>query len=119
MKFTDIYENVIPFWGLEIDISDGETDEPGTEESEDYFFSDRFARKWKEVERKVGYENSYAELMVWTMYQVFHRYAKARFDAGYTSIFPQEIDKWEIEEQYFLNLKDRIWKEELAAYERE
>jgi len=73
MTFTEIYHSVIPFWGLEIEFSDGEFIDLGDDELG--FSSDRFAAQWNRVEKEVGYENSYRELMVWTMYQVFHQYA--------------------------------------------
>ncbi len=116
MTFTEIYHSVIPFWGLEIDFSDGEfidfsDDEPG-------FSSDRFAALWNRVEKEVGYNNSYNELMVWTMYQVFHHHAKTLFEEKIYNFSTQEVDMWKIEEQYFLNLSEAIWKKELADYER-
>jgi len=116
MTFSEIYHYVLPYWGIEIDFSDGEyidfsDDDPG-------FSSDRFAALWNRVEKEVGYDNSYYELMVWTMYQIFHLHAKSQFEKGIYFINPQEIDPWEIEEQYFLNLSEPIWKKELAEYER-
>lgn len=118
MTFTEIYEQIIPYWGFEIDFSDGEDLEPGTDEGGDYFFSARFSSLWKNVEREVGYENSFHELMVWTMYQVFHGYAKNYFKNGVYFLEPLEVDRWEIETQYFINLKDIVWKKEYAQYER-
>jgi len=117
MTFTEIYHSVIPFWGLEIEFSDGEFIDLGDDEQG--FSSDRFAALWKRVEKEVGYENSYRELMVWTMYQVFHQHAKNLFEKDIHYLYPQEVDVWEIEEQYFLNLSEPIWKSELASYERE
>ena len=116
MTFTEIYHSVLPFWGLEIELSDGEFIDLGDDELA--FSSDRFAALWNRVEKEVGYGNSYQELMVWTMYQVFHHHAKSLFEKDIHYLYPQEIDAWEIEEQYFLNLSEPIWKKELAEYER-
>ena len=116
MTFTEIYQFVLPFWGLEIEFSDGEI--IPFDDEEDGFSSDRFAALWNRVEKEVGYDNTYNELMVWTMYQVFHRHAKELFAKDIHYLYPQEIDAWEIEEQYFLNLGGSIWKKELAEYER-
>lgn len=118
MTFTEIYQAIIPYWGFEINISDGEDQEPGGDEDSDYFFSDSFSKKWKEIEQEIGFDNPYYELMVWTMYQVFHFHAKALFQEGMYIFEPQMIAPREIEEQYFLNLKDRVWQNELANYER-
>jgi len=116
MTFTEIYHAVLPFWGLELDFTDGEFIELGDDEPG--FSSDKFVALWNSVEKEVGYGNSYYELMVWTMYQVFHGYAKERFKEQIYYLNPQEIDPWEIEEQYFFNLSEPIWKKELAQYER-
>jgi hypothetical protein len=116
MTFTEIYHSVIPFWGVEINFSDGEYLDLGDDEQG--FSSDQLAALWNKVEKEVGYENSYQELMVWTMYQIFHKYAKSLFEEGTHYLYPQEIDLWEIEEQFFLNLSEPLWKKELAEYER-
>ena len=116
MNFTEIYHSVIPFWGMEIDLSDGEFIDFGDDEQG--FSSDRFAALWNKVEKEVGYNNSYNELMVWTMYQIFHKHARSLFEEGIYYLYPQEIDLWEIEEQYFINLSEPLWKKELAEYER-
>jgi len=117
MTFTEIYHYVLPFWGLEIAFSDAEFIDLG--DGEMGFSSNRFAALWNRVEKEVGYENSFYELMVWTMYQVFHSHAKTMFENDIFHLNPQEIDMWEIEEQYFLNLSEPLWKKELAEYERE
>jgi len=117
MTFTEIYHSVLPFWGLEIDFSDGEYIDLGDDELG--FSSDRFVALWNRVEKEVGYGNTYHELMVWTMYQIFHHHAKILFEKEIYYLSPQEIDAWEIEEQYFQNLNAPIWKKELADYERE
>ena len=117
MTFSEIYRQVLPYWGLEIEFSDGEFIDLGDDEMG--FSSDRFATLWNGVEKEVGYGNTYHELMVWTMYQVFHQHARTLFEKDVFFLIPQEIDAWEIEEQYFLNLSEPIWKNELANYERE
>ncbi len=119
MRFSEIYNYVIPYWGDAIEFDDGELDEPASDEPTEYFFSHRFSTLWNDVEREVGYGNSFYELMVWTMYQVFHRHARERFRDGIFQFSPKDIDPMEIEEQYFNNLQDKIWAKERAAYERE
>ena len=116
MTFSEIFHNVVPYWGIEINFMDGEFIDLG--EGDLGFSSNQFANLWKQVEQEVGYENSYNELMVWTMYQVFHKHAMQRFEEEIHYLRPQEIDIWEIEEQFFQNLSQPIWKKELAAYER-
>jgi hypothetical protein len=117
MRFTEIYEHVLPYWGLEIDFSDGEIIDIGDDETG--FFSARLSHLWNKVEEEVGYENSYYELMVWTMYQVFHQKARALFEEDKYFLLPAEISPWEIEEQYFNNLKAKIWERERRDYLRD
>jgi len=116
MTFSEIFHNVIPHWGLEIEFADGEFIDLG--DGDMGFSSNQFVKLWKQVEQEVGYTNPYNELMVWTMYQVFHKYAMQRFEEEIYYLRPHEVDIWEIEEQYFQNLSAPIWKKELAAYER-
>jgi len=126
MTFKEIYDSVIPVWGEKIDFSDGMLIEakPSKKASgvnppaASNFFSPALSKYWNEVEETIGQENTYADLMVWTMYQVFHRHARQLFEQGAFSLDPTSISKSEIEAQYFHNLQEDAWSGELAHYER-
>ncbi len=124
MKFVEIYNRIITHWGDKIDFSDGaifepEHKTPGTTPSgEDSFQSHSFSRQWDEIEEIVGHDDTYGDLMVWTMYQVFHRHARQLFRKSIFTLNPNEISKTEIEKQYYDNLQAESWEEELTKYER-
>lgn len=126
MTFTEVYKRIIQLWGDSIEFSDGNNtkpknafDTPGTTPTNDnYFHSESFSQLWTNIEEIVGTDDTYGDLMVWTMYQVFHRHAKNLFQNGIVCLSPKAIDKNEIEAQYFINLNGESWEEELAQYER-
>ncbi|MVN23474.1 hypothetical protein [Mucilaginibacter arboris] len=120
MTFIEIYDRIIPLWGDLIDFSDGSTiDIPETTPTNnDHFRSNTFSRLWDNVEETVGHEDTFDDLMVWTMYQVFHTYAKRLFRQGVFVLNPKAVNKKEMEEQYFTNLNEESWKAELSVYER-
>jgi hypothetical protein len=126
MTFIEVYNRIIPHWGDIIDFSDGViskseniVDTPGTTPNEEgYFHSDSFRRQWDKIEETVGHDDTYGDLMVWTMYQLFHRHARQLFQDKVFYLNPREIEKEKIEEQYFINLNGESWEEELKNYKR-
>lgn len=124
MRFVEIYNRIIIHWGDNIDFSDGAIFKPehntsGTTPSgEDSFQSNSFSRKWSEIEEIVGHDDTFGELMVWTMYQVFHRHARKLFHKNIFTLNPKDISKTEIENQYYDNLHTESWEKELTKYER-
>ena len=120
MTFIEIYDRIIPLWGDLINFSDSSTiDIPETTPTNnDDFRSNTFSRLWDNVEETVGHGDTFGDLMVWTMYQVFHKYAKRLFSQGVFVLNPKAVNKKEIEEQYFANLNEESWEAELSVYER-
>ena len=124
MTFIEIYSRIIPFWGDKIDFSDGRIFDPeskksGTVPLEDFpFQSDSLSRLWDGIENAIRNDDTFGDLMVWTMYQVFHRNARKLFLKNIFSLNPTVISKTEIEEQYYGNLQNESWEEELNDYER-
>ena len=120
MTFAEIYDRIIPLWGDLIDFSDGSViDAPKTmPTNDDYFRSNSFSRLWEDIEEIVGHEDTFGDLMVWTMYQVFHKNAKRLFLQRIFVLDPKAISKQEIEEQYFINLNTKSWEAELAVYKK-
>jgi hypothetical protein len=121
MTFIEIYDRVINVWGDKIEFSDGlilEGENESFEKSTEGFQSDSLTKLWNKTEELVGTSDSYKELMVWTMYQVFHRNAKRVFRQNIHTLIPMDISKTEIEKQYFDNLNELGWEEELSNYER-
>lgn len=118
MMFTEIYDRIIPLWGNLIDFSDGSAiDTPEKKPINDgYFRSNSFSQLWDNVEEIVGHDDTFGDLMVWTMYQVFAKHARRLFLQGVFVLEPKTIDKKEIEEQYFMNLHVEGWEAELAVY---
>jgi len=116
MTFKEIYDRIIPLWGNLINFSDGSAIDSSTNDS--YFRSNALSRLWDDIEETVGHEDTFGDLMVWTMYQVFHKYAKRLFLQEVFMLDPKTIDQREIEEQYFMNLQAEGWEAELAGYER-
>jgi hypothetical protein len=127
MTFKEIYYRIIPLWEENIDFSDGmyvesknslkglgkNTTTPATN-----LYSGKLSKQWNAVEDTVGQEDTFGKLMVWTMYQVFQRHATRHFEQNIFRLKPAEVDKKEIEEQYFKNLSEETWEKELSQYER-
>jgi len=124
MTFTEIYNRIINLWGDKIEFSDGIIFEPidktpgTTPTGEKSFQSNSFRKQWDKIEEIVGTDDTYGDLMVWTMYQVFHRHAVQLFQQNIYTLKPTDISKKEIEEQYFNNLNAESWEEELLNYKR-
>ena len=124
MTFIEIYNRIIPYWSDKIDFSDGIIFESEQESlktcanSKEAFQSNLLTKQWDNVERIVGAEDNYGELMVWTMYQVFHKNATILFSQNVYTFKPSDIDKEELEEQYFENLNTESWEDELEKYQR-
>jgi|ERR1700758_1344408 len=126
MTFKEIYNRIIPYWGDKVDFSDAlisktdnTIDTPGTTPTGDnYFHSTLLSRQWDAIEETVGHDDTYGNLMVWTLYQVFHKHASQLFGQNIHSFNPKDIDKKEIEEQYFKNLAEDTWEDELSKYQR-
>jgi hypothetical protein len=117
MTFKEIYTRIIPLWGNEINIQDGiilenESFAPG-------FSSLTLSNLWDEAEIKTKHSNEFDALMVWTMYQVFHKNAIKLFNNGIMVFDPRNISKTEIERQYFENLNVEGYEKELKLYIRE
>jgi hypothetical protein len=111
MIFTKIYYRVIPLWGDKIDFSDGKIQSNG-------FYSKTLSDQWDKVEISAKTIDSFADLMAWTMFQIFHKHAIQLFQENIHVLNPKEISKEEIEEQYFNNLNQAGWEKELSTYER-
>ena len=124
MTFIEIYNRIISYWGNKIDFSDGsvfepENKTPGTTLTDGKSFqSNIFGRQWNKIEEIVGTDDTYGDLMVWTMYQVFLRHAIQLFQQNIFILKPLDISKNEIEAQYFSNLNEESWEEELLKYKR-
>ena len=114
MHFSDIYNNVISFWSDKIEFDDGNLI------GDDGFLSMKLKTQWDEVEKLVGSQNNSNNLMVWSMYKVFHGKALKLFKLSTYSFNPQEVDKLEIEKEYFQDLNDgaEFYFKELAEYIR-
>ncbi|PSR55613.1 hypothetical protein AHMF7605_19930 [Adhaeribacter arboris] len=126
MTFKEIYDRIIPLWGDRIDFSDGYIIQPerkyknlrSVTDSEDYFYSPKLSNLWNSIEENIEEKDTYGELMVWTIYQVFHKYARERFEQDIFSFSPEEIENKIIEEHYFKNLNEEGWEDELLQYQR-
>lgn len=115
MTFNEIYSRIIEHWGETIDFSDGGfVDTKPITNRKPGFCSKLFNQQWQKIEKEVGHEDIYSDLMVWTLYLVFHRHAEELFRRNIFSLNPRYISKQEIEELYFANLSEK----ELAGYER-
>ncbi len=127
MKFTDVYNRIIIKWSEEILISDGyrTSKDKGYEPTpsnlpsggESYYFP-TLSKVWGQVEEAVGHEDTWGDLMVWTMFQVFHAKGKELLESGAEHLKTKEVSPKLIEQQYFINLQSEGWEEERFAYER-
>ena|ERR1700740_2999168 len=122
MKFLSMYNQVIPLWGSEIDISDFKVEmvtsrEPNGEickwQSKS---SQNLTQKWNEVEKIIGVDVPHTDLMVWTMYQIFLEAAEGLFIQNKFKLYPKEVDIVNLEQLYSSNLSAKGWEKELGHY---
>lgn len=119
MKFKEIYDRILPLWGNNINFSDAETTDGSTTFTEENFFSKKMEKKWDEIQENVGEDDTYGDLMVWTMFVVFQRNAAKLANQNINYFKSSSISSEEIEAEYYDNLQQDSWEEELAGYERE
>lgn len=119
MKFKEIYDRILPLWGNNINFSDAETTDGSTTFTVENFFSKKMEKKWDEIQENVGEDDTYGDLMVWTMFVVFQRNAAKLANQNINYFKSSSISSEEIEEEYYDNLQQESWEEELAGYERE
>jgi hypothetical protein len=126
MTFKEIYQRIIPLWGNEVAFADGlvmETKRPfktlsGASGAKSHFYTKSLSDQWQAVADTIAPGDAYGELMVWTLYQVFQQQARMLFEKNVFAFSPADIPEKEIEAQYFKNLQDQGWEEQLAGYER-
>ncbi|GHA80778.1 hypothetical protein [Pontibacter akesuensis] len=126
MTFNEIYSRILPFWGETIDFSDGMILEAKPQkkglsimpQAASNFYSPTFSNRWNEAEEAVAKEDVYGKVMVWTMYQLFHRQARQLFEKGTFTLAPATINKVELETLYFKNLQEDAGEEEIGHYQR-
>ena len=125
MKFTAVYQRILPLWPSEIVISDGyevganNEATPGTSPTggRKYYFP-TLDKAWGLVEDKVDPEtDTWGDMMVWTMFQEFHRQAKESLENGVETLKPKKIPIQVIEERYRNNLNTEGWEVERDTYE--
>lgn len=100
IKFTDVYNRVILYWGNSCGISDM------VEQANGYYFK-TLSALWSSVEQKVGHANPWDELMVWSMFQVFHREAVRCIKMDQDKIYFERIDKNSIQKKFYENLSSK------------
>jgi hypothetical protein len=126
MTFKEIYQRILPLWGQEVAFADGLVLEAkrhfktlsGSAGAKSHFYSKTLSDQWQAVADTIAPDDTYGELMVWTLYQVFQQQARSLFEQGLYAFSPAAIPKNEIEAQYFKNLQDQGWEVQLAGYER-
>ena len=114
MKFCTIYDKIIHRWPEEIILDDNGT----TIRDGDGHLFPSLSRAWHTLEDQVGFDDPWLEMMVWTMFQVFHTQAKERLITGMRLLNTRAISRSEIEKQYFENLQVEERQDLLALYER-
>ena len=126
MRFDEIYNRVIPYWGEKIEFDDGKDIPPKGKLApgynwDKYFYSPRMSKLWDKVEDEVYKdfnETSWYDLMVWTMWQEFHQKARLSYKKGIFQFDPKNVRKEIIENRYFTNLQDELFEKELKLYIR-
>lgn len=123
MRFDEIYNRVIPYWGDKIEFDDGQDTPPKGKLAQgnwdNYFYSPKMSMLWDKVENEVNAdcgETSWFTLMVWTMWQEFHKTARQSFKNGTFQFDPKNVSKESIEKRYFTNLNDEFYEKELKLY---
>lgn len=118
MKFEEIFNRILPLWGNNINFSDAETVDGSNDFTQQNFYSKKLEKKWDEIQELVGEADTYGDLMVWTMYNVYQRNAALLCNQKINYFKTEAISAQEMEVEYFENLHQQSWEEELAGYER-
>ncbi len=118
MRFEEIYNRILPLWGNNINFADAESLDGNPEFTEGNFYSKKMEKKWDEIQEVVGEADTYGDLMVWTMYIVYQRNAALLCNQKINYFKTVAINPQEIESEYFENLHQESWEEELGGYER-
>lgn len=125
MDFTSIYQRILPLWPSKIIVSDGyEVDPqneatPGTSPSggKKYYFP-TLDQAWCNAEDQIDPKtDTWGDMMVWTMFQEFHKCAKELLEAGHTVLVPENISIRTLENRYRSNLNTEGWEIERDTYE--
>jgi len=106
MKFNDLYNSVIEFWPRDIVVNDNGV--PSPEADGHYFPSLSNARKT--VEDITGDDDPWLSLMVWTMFQEFHKEAMKAARSGLDCISPGNVSLEALETRFFDNLHEQEWQ---------
>jgi hypothetical protein len=110
VKFNDIYDLSIKHWPEKIYIRDGyKVGKTG-------FAFPTLGDIWNEVEQKVGTKNHFCELMVWTMFGVFHKEGRRLLADKKAYLYTRKISKEKIRNLYFKDLNQESWDKELKKY---
>ncbi len=100
VKFTDIYNRIISSWGKSCKVSDM------VAQSNGHYFK-ALSVLHSKVEEQIDHSNPWDELMVWSMFQVFHREAIRCVAMKSDEIFFEEIDKNAIQKKFHENLSSK------------
>ena len=125
MKFAIIYHRVLSLWPRSIDISDGYKVEGGGATPSNcpigkvpYFFPN-LSKAWDKVEEQIDVENdTWGDMMVWTMFQEFHEESKKLLVERVTHLKPDKVSIDSIEKRYRENLQVDEWEYERSEYEK-
>lgn len=118
MKFTTIYDKVLPLWGNNINFEDATTNDGSSMFTIENFISKKLEKKWDKIQESIPEEATYEDLMVWTLFQFFQEKAVSLMNQNINYFKLSSIDPKEVEAFYFENLQQESWEEELANYER-
>lgn len=101
MTFKETYTQILTFWPLEVDISDGQN----VEFDGGYF--PMLSKTWRQVEIKTANEPEIMQLMVWAIFCAYHKRAIENYQNGIQKVFLTELDlnyvKSKFEESLFDN----------------
>ncbi len=112
MKFSEVYSKVIGLWPAQIDISDGSITKG------EYYLFRKLSDEWDRIEDEVGYQDPWAHLMVWTMFQAFHEESIRLIKNKLNVLEPAKVDLKKIEYYYHRGMTEKgsIFKRLLPGY---
>ena len=100
MKFEDVYSDVIQYWPVAIDISDGELLEG------DGGFFKVLSAHWDKIEDDHKESSEWCELMIWSIYAGYHKAAVEGLKNGKVEVSQSDIDLEYVDSKFNESLDD-------------
>jgi len=118
MKFDPIYKRVLALWPDKILINDGHAIKLKDKNGKESYSFPTLNIAWDDAVEKIDPKvDSWGDMMVWTMFQSFHREAKKLLKTKEEYLITKNISKIDLEKHFRNNLSTEGWEDLRDLYE--